>query len=91
MRLSGARIHLQKIFDEDRSTRHEILNKRKARPSRGRKRVRPLCDCDATGPYSSSYRRTRISRAHLESEMLSSTIEQSKVAVLSETYFNYDG
>ncbi|EYC29399.1 hypothetical protein Y032_0006g2958 [Ancylostoma ceylanicum] len=54
VRLPGARIHLRKIFEEDRSTRHEILNERRARPSRGRKRVRLLCDSDATSPYSSS-------------------------------------
>ncbi|EYC14978.1 hypothetical protein Y032_0038g3555 [Ancylostoma ceylanicum] len=56
MRLSGSRIHLRKIFDEDRSPRHEILNEKKARPSQGRKRVRLLCDCDATSLYSSSHR-----------------------------------
>ncbi|EYC27064.1 hypothetical protein Y032_0009g501 [Ancylostoma ceylanicum] len=60
MRLSGAHIHLRKIFDEDRSKRHEILNGKKAQPSRRRKRVRLVCDCDATSPYSSSYGRTRI-------------------------------
>ncbi|EYC41665.1 hypothetical protein Y032_0560g3466 [Ancylostoma ceylanicum] len=60
MRLSGARIHFRKIFDEGRSTRHEILNEKEARPSRGSKRVRLLCDCDATSPYSASYSRTRI-------------------------------
>ncbi|EYC06875.1 hypothetical protein Y032_0073g748 [Ancylostoma ceylanicum] len=65
MRLSCARIHLRKIFDKDRSTRHEIFNEKKARPSRGRKRMRLLCDCDATSPYSSSYSRTRVSRTHL--------------------------
>ncbi|EYC11143.1 hypothetical protein Y032_0052g2246 [Ancylostoma ceylanicum] len=64
MRLSGARIHLQKISDEDRSTRHEILNEKKALPSRGRKGVRLSCGCGATDPYSSSYRRTRVSPTH---------------------------
>ncbi|EYC36005.1 hypothetical protein Y032_0947g3163 [Ancylostoma ceylanicum] len=62
MRLSGVRIHLRKIVDEDRSMRHEILNEKKARPSRGRKRVRLSCDCDANSPYPLSYRRTRVSR-----------------------------
>ncbi|EYC06999.1 hypothetical protein Y032_0072g642 [Ancylostoma ceylanicum] len=56
MRLSDARIHLQKIFYEDRSTRHEILNDKNA----SRKRVRLSCDCDPTGPYSSPYSRTRV-------------------------------
>ncbi|EYC22518.1 hypothetical protein Y032_0017g3401 [Ancylostoma ceylanicum] len=64
MRLSGARIHLRKIFGEDRSTRHEILNEKNARPLRSRKRVRLSCDCDATSPYSSSYRHMRVSRTH---------------------------
>ncbi|EYC25290.1 hypothetical protein Y032_0012g1805 [Ancylostoma ceylanicum] len=41
---SNARIHLRKIFYEDRSTRHELLNEKKMRPSRGRKRVRLRCD-----------------------------------------------
>ncbi|EYC29885.1 hypothetical protein Y032_0005g2317 [Ancylostoma ceylanicum] len=40
MRLLGARIHLRRIFDEDRSTRHGILNEKKVRSPRGRKRVR---------------------------------------------------
>ncbi|EYC46169.1 hypothetical protein Y032_0405g864 [Ancylostoma ceylanicum] len=64
MRLSDARIHLRKIFYKDRSTRHEIFNEKNARPSRGRKRVRLSSDCDAVGPYSSSYSRTRVSRTH---------------------------
>ncbi|EYB93978.1 hypothetical protein Y032_0177g614 [Ancylostoma ceylanicum] len=34
----------RKIFYEDRSTRHEILNEKNGRPSRGRKRVRLQCD-----------------------------------------------
>ncbi|EYC30434.1 hypothetical protein Y032_0005g2649 [Ancylostoma ceylanicum] len=38
----------------------ETLNEKNARPSRGRKRVRLSCDCDATSRYSSSYRRTRV-------------------------------
>ncbi|EYC05019.1 hypothetical protein Y032_0084g1734 [Ancylostoma ceylanicum] len=42
----------------------EILNEKKARPPRRRKRVRLSCECDATNPYSSSYRRTRVSRTH---------------------------
>ncbi|EYC32044.1 hypothetical protein Y032_0003g1369 [Ancylostoma ceylanicum] len=62
--MSDARIHLRKIFDEDRSTRHEILNEENARLPRGRKRVRLSCDCDPTGPHSSSYSRTRVSRMH---------------------------
>ncbi|EYC01898.1 hypothetical protein Y032_0103g3525 [Ancylostoma ceylanicum] len=59
VRLSEALIYLWEIFYGDRSTRHEILNEKNARPSRGRKRMRLSCDCDATGPYSSSYSRTR--------------------------------
>ncbi|EYC40272.1 hypothetical protein Y032_0621g747 [Ancylostoma ceylanicum] len=58
--LRDARIHLRKIFYEDWSTRHEILNEKNAWPSRGRKRVRLSCGCDATDPYSSSYSRTRV-------------------------------
>ncbi|EYC28853.1 hypothetical protein Y032_0007g3460 [Ancylostoma ceylanicum] len=30
-----------------------------------RKRVRLSCGCNVTSPYSSSYRRTRVSRTHL--------------------------
>ncbi|EYC01844.1 hypothetical protein Y032_0104g3633 [Ancylostoma ceylanicum] len=51
-----------KITHLDRLTRHEILNEKNARRSQGRKRVRLSCDCDATGSYSSSHRRTRVSR-----------------------------
>ncbi|EYC31852.1 hypothetical protein Y032_0003g1272 [Ancylostoma ceylanicum] len=47
---SDACIHLRKIFYEDLSTRHEILNEKNARPWRGRKRMRLGCDCGATGP-----------------------------------------
>ncbi|EYB84427.1 hypothetical protein Y032_0316g2279 [Ancylostoma ceylanicum] len=52
------------ILYEDRSTRYEILNEKNAQPSRRRKRVRLSCDCDAASPYSPSYRRTRVNRAH---------------------------
>ncbi|EYC39890.1 hypothetical protein Y032_0637g954 [Ancylostoma ceylanicum] len=62
VQLSDARIHLRKIFHEERSTRHETLNEKNARPSRGRKRLRLSCDCNSTGPYSSSCSRTRVSR-----------------------------
>ncbi|EYB93605.1 hypothetical protein Y032_0180g786 [Ancylostoma ceylanicum] len=62
--LSDARIHLRKIFDENRSTRYEILNEKKVRPSRGRKRVRLSWDCNATSSYSSSSRRTRVTLTH---------------------------
>ncbi|EYC21842.1 hypothetical protein Y032_0018g3560 [Ancylostoma ceylanicum] len=41
-----------------------IPNEKNARPSRGRKRVRLSCGCDETGPYSSPYIRTRVSRTH---------------------------
>ncbi|EYB98882.1 hypothetical protein Y032_0127g1398 [Ancylostoma ceylanicum] len=64
--VSAARIHLRKIFYEDRSTRHEFLN--------GKKRVRLSFDCDATGLYSSSWRRTRVSRTHLPTKRLVSSI-----------------
>ncbi|EYC09022.1 hypothetical protein Y032_0062g3307 [Ancylostoma ceylanicum] len=48
--LSDARIHLPKIFHEDRSTWHTIPNKKNAWPPGGRKRVRLSCVSDATGP-----------------------------------------
>ncbi|EYB99839.1 hypothetical protein Y032_0119g798 [Ancylostoma ceylanicum] len=47
---SDPRIHLWKIFQEDRSTRHVILNERNARPLRGGKRVRRSCGCGAASP-----------------------------------------
>ncbi|EYC04937.1 hypothetical protein Y032_0085g1876 [Ancylostoma ceylanicum] len=47
---SDARIHLWKIFCEDRSTRHVILNEKNAWPPRARKRVRLSCVSDATSP-----------------------------------------
>ncbi|EYC05079.1 hypothetical protein Y032_0084g1767 [Ancylostoma ceylanicum] len=56
----------KKIFHKYRSTRHEILIEKKARPSRGRIRVRLSCDCDATSSYPSSYRRTH-SQSHASS------------------------
>ncbi|EYC26391.1 hypothetical protein Y032_0010g1129 [Ancylostoma ceylanicum] len=47
MRLSGARIHLRMIFDEDRSMRHEILNEKSAaiaRPQARATAMRLRCD-----------------------------------------------
>ncbi|EYC17384.1 hypothetical protein Y032_0030g2014, partial [Ancylostoma ceylanicum] len=81
--LSDVNINLRKIFYEDLSTRHKILNEKNAQPSRGRKRVRLSCDCDATGPYSRSYRRMRSNivpecSANCE-EPRSSSVEKSEL------------